>query len=584
MTKLRRKIRNSLFCLLLTLSVLCLLTACDDEELEGFFDEEEETEEAEETAGEKRTFAGIEPVSAGTDAKSATIMIYMNGSDLETKAGEATRDISEMLSSGVGGKVNVIIQTMGTREWHDYGISSETAQTWRIQDGKLELIRDQLGQLDCTKKETLSEFIGFCAREYPADRYLFSFWDHGGGPVYGFGYDEWQGEEESLTLAEMAGAFSENPDIRFDIIGMDCCIMADLETCLAFAPYCKYTLLSEDFESELGWNYRDWMEKLEENPGISTPVLGKYIVDGIIESNENSMWGDSSCLGLFNESAVAGLFSAWKSYAYRNEDALLNRNYSRMHRARGRRRGEYFDDWGMDGSNVTLSDYYISDVLAIVENVDSTSGEAENLKAALKASVAYYGHTSDKNELTGMAVSLPYGDSEFYSRLKSVYGELGIDQEYIDWLGQFVSSPGYDNYADYGEFEDSWEGWGAYGGYQEDDGYGCAIGSGACDGYGDYDEYGDYDGYGCEDPYGYGAYGYDDYGGDGADSQQDIADGGWVYDYEEGVWYSYENGYLYLYDEETDTTYYYDEDSDSCYYYDERNGEWIPEESEQSEW
>ena len=49
--------------------------------------------------------------------------------------------------------------------------------------------------------------------------------------------------------------------------------------------------------------------------------------------------------------------------------------------------------------------------------------------SVLKAAVAYYGHTSDKNELTGLAVSLPYGDDEFYAQLSDVYSDIGFDDE-----------------------------------------------------------------------------------------------------------------------------------------------------------
>ena len=488
-------------------------------------------------------YANIESVSVGTDAKSATIMVYVNGSDLESQWGEASGDIGEMVASGIGENVNVILQTMGTKEWQNYGISSSTAQTYRIEDGELKLIRDDLGQLNCGEKSTLSEFISFCKNNYPAERYMFLFWDHGGGPVYGFGYDEWQAEGESLTLAEMASAFAENNDIHFDIIGMDCCIMASMETCYALAPYAKYALLSEDFESGLGWSYTNWMREFENNPGISTPVLGKYIVDDIIKDNENVSGGDSACMALFNLSTSKSLYSAWKTYAYKNESALLNKNYSKSHRAKGR---GFFDQWLYDDSDVTLADYYISDILAITESIDKDSDEAKSLISALKAAVAYYGHTSDKNELTGLAVSLPYGDAEFYSQLKSVYTDIGLDSEYVEWLGGFVKSSGYSDYYDYDSFENSWGGWGDY-----ESEYGGNISSGAS----------------CEYSYDYDSaeyYGYEDeYAGDD-----------WIYDCEEQIWYCYEDGAMYLYDDQSEITYYYDESSGEVYYYDDSTGEW----------
>jgi hypothetical protein len=509
-----------------------------------------------ETSAEAGTDAGltreIDPIYVGSEAKSATVMIYMNGSDLETQSGEATTDISEMIASGIGNNVNVVIQTMGTKKWQSYGISAKTAQTYSIKDGKLNLVRDDLGQLDSTSADTLSEFIDFCKRNYPAERYIFLFWNHGGGPVYGFGYDEWQGEDDSLTIDEMSSAFAANSDVHFDIIGMDCCIMASLETCYALAPYCKYALLSEDFESGLGWSYTGWMRDFEENPGISTTLLGKYIIDSIISDNESDAGGDSACMGLFNTATASSLYDTWKAWAYKNETELLKNNYSKKHKAKGRHNAkgfwDYFDSWMSDDSDVTISDYYISDVLAMVENIDNTSEEAKALTAALKASVAYYGHTSDKNELTGLAVSLPYGDDYFYDKLCDVYGQIGFDSEYINWLGKFVSSHGNSNYYDYDDFSDHWSGWG---GYEEDygwNGYGGGYGQYSWDGWSDWD-----DDYGCDDE------GYAD---------------DWVYDYESELWYLYEGGTLYLYDDETNTMYYYDEDTDEIYYYDDDTEEW----------
>ncbi len=513
-----------------------LLAMPDDDEGEQNYGNENVTETTVPSDNAPVLAAGVDTVFVDTDAKSATIMIYMNGSDLETQAGEATEDIREMLASGIGENVNVIIQTMGTKEWQKYGISESTAQTYRLRNGNLELIRDGLGQLDCTVKDTLSEFIKYGKNAYPADRYLFLFWDHGGGPVYGFGYDEWQADNESLTIAEMSRAFAENSDIHFDMIGMDCCIMASVETCYALAPYCSYTLLSEDFESGLGWEYTGWMKAFEENPGISTPLLGKYIIEDIIEKNENSYDGDSACIGLFNEATAKDLFTVWKNYAYKNEAKLLGKNYSRMHKSRGRYDRGFWDLWDLDDSDVTLSDYYISDILALVESIDNDSDEAKALMSTLKAAVAYYGHTSDKNELTGLAVSLPYGDSEFYAQLRDVYEDLNFDRDYIDWLENFVSAENSIDYYDYDTFDNSWLGWGSY----END-YGCNISNGSCE------------------------YGYD----------YDDEDEDWIYDYEEEIWYMYEDDTLYLYDDETDTLYYYDEENDQVYSYDEDTDDWI---------
>ncbi len=505
-----------------------LLGGCEDDWDEEY--QESETEEGVGTPGKEKSGkddSGIEPVSVGSDARSATVMIYMNGSDLESEAGEATADIAEMIGSGIGEKVNVLIQTMGTKRWQDYGISSKTSQIYEIRDGELKLLQDDLGQLDCTVSKTLSDFIGYGKEHFPADRYMLLLWDHGGGPVYGFGYDEWQSEEASLTLDEMRDALSEHSDIRFDLIGMDCCIMANVETCYILAPFCKYAVLSEDFESGMGWSYEDWMRSLEKDPGISTPLLGKKIIDASIKANEEDYEaGDSATMIMVNERAVPELLNKWVEYAYQNSEQLLGENYSRLHKARGRGFFEdAFDYWEDDGSDVTMRDYYVSDMLSIVESVGKEGETTDNLRSALKACVAYFGHTSDKNELTGLSVSLPYGDPEFYAKLEKVYSRCGFDSGYIDWLKNFVDAEGSGSYYDYSEFEDSWGGWECY-----------EEGWGSCGG--------------------------------------EEASGDWEYDYEEELWYLYEDGGVYLYDDETGETYFYDEESDEYYYYDEYDDEW----------
>ncbi len=529
--------------------------------------EEERTESTEAESGNAGNGSSgkhdVEPVSVGTDAKSATIMIYMNGSDLESEIGEATSDISEMLDSGIGDNVSVIIQTMGTRKWQDYGISSKRSQIYRANRGELELIKDDLGQLDCTSSKTLSDFIRFGKENYPADRYIFIFWDHGGGPVYGFGLDEWQDASASLTLDEMSKAFKENSDIHFDIIGMDCCIMANVETCYILSPFCKYSVLSEDFESSLGWYYTDWMKKIEKDPGISTPLLGKKIIDDMISSNEeDEVNGYSSTMILVNERAVPDLLDKWTAFAYDHSDELLGINYSKLHKARGR--GLFSDligSWGSDMSNVTLEDFYVSDMMSIIESVGDEGDSDDKLKSALKACVAYFGHTSDTNELTGLAVSLPYGDPEFYESLSKVYSRCGFDKEYIKWLENFVNAEGRDNYNDYSSFENSWGGWCSYGGscfsYVSGSGSG-GNDQGSCD---------DSDSEYCGNDTGC-------YGDSCGYSDDTEYPDDWTYDYEEDVWFMVQNGTLYLYDEKSDLTCYYDESTDEVYYYDENNDDW----------
>ena len=401
----------------------------------------------------------------GDGKDQATVFVYMNGSDLESEDGEATEDLCEMLAANISSQVNVLVETIGTKSWSKrLGIASDHTQRYKAEAGNLVLVDDSLGQLDCTSPDTLADFISWGAENYPANRYILIFWDHGAGPVYGFGYDEHQSEDSVLTIDEIQTAIRQS-GIYFDIIGMDSCIMSSLELCCAMYNYCDYMILSEDFESGYGWSYTGWLNALSEDTGISSEELGKIIVDDMIADNEENGEG-ASTLALIDESYMKVLYTAWADFAYANEPALLGENYS-MHVRGGRRTHPVLREKGLfdflfdEDGDYSMSDYYITDIMAVAQNIESK--ETEALAAAVNLSIRYFNCTDDEVGMTGLSVTLPYGDSEFYGYLYPVFTGVGMDADYVGWLEKFVYAEGYNDYYDYESwYEDDWEGWDDY--------------------------------------------------------------------------------------------------------------------------
>lgn len=362
-----------------------------------------------------------------------TVLVYMNGSDLESVAGQASADIGEMLAAETGENVNLLLETLGTKKWSEgYGIASDHSQRYRMEGGELILADDSLGQLDCTVPETLTDFIRWGAENYPAERYFLILWDHGAGPVYGYGYDEYRPEEETLTIGEIREAVRES-GVYFDFLGMDCCLMSSLELCLCMWESCDYMILSEDFETSLGWAYTDWLKQLEENPLLPTRELGTGIVDDMVAANEAG--GEKyATLALIEEAYIEPLYRAWQEFAYANEELLLAadcsvqlRNGSRAHPLLCR---EYLD--------YDLAAYHITDLLTVARAADRT--ETKGLTDCLEASIVHFACTAEESGMTGLSVTLPYGDGEMYELLRAVFAEAGLDAAYIDWLGRFVET------------------------------------------------------------------------------------------------------------------------------------------------
>ena len=121
----------------------------------------------------------------GGGKDTVTIMVYMCGTDLESRSGMGTSDLQEMLNASFGRNINLLIYTGGCKAWKNSAVSSSDNQIWQVRDGKLVCLQKDLGSVSMTDPGTLAGYIQWCAKNYPASRYELILWDHGGGSVSG---------------------------------------------------------------------------------------------------------------------------------------------------------------------------------------------------------------------------------------------------------------------------------------------------------------------------------------------------------------------------------------------------------------
>lgn len=422
----------------------------------------------------------------GNNQDTVTIMLYMNGSDLESDNGMATMDIREILSATISDNVNIVIQTGGTRRWKTEAIASDRSQRFLVENGALTLIDDSLGQLDITDPDTLEDFISYCNTNYPADRNMLIFWNHGSGAVYGFGYDEHVDDYyAALTLDEIQTAI-RNTGVKFEMIGFDACLMGGLETACALADSADYLIASEDFESGRGWEYQNWLTVLGTNSSTPMEDLSVIIIDDFVK--ESQSYGSDGILALIDLRYTRLLFQAWIDFAYSAKDDLLACNYS-MEMNRSDRASRFFDapaerifrdPWEdlFDNNESILEEYnYAVDLMALADTLNTD--EAEALEAALSMALVYCSATHGDSEMTGLSITLPYNDEHFYEEMETVYTNCGFDTDYINFLESFVEadiSEHYDwaesewgGWENYEEEEYDWEEWDQWEEYQEND-------------------------------------------------------------------------------------------------------------------
>lgn len=226
-----------------------------------------------------------------------TILVYMCGSDLESKHNAATADMLEAVNAGYEDNVNIVYQTGGSKQWAT-GISNNSITRLVRENGNI-AVADEQPDASMGDRKTLESFLEWGIENYPAKHMGLIFWNHGGGSISGVCFDETH-DLDSLSLREIDGALNsvyEKMTDKFEFIGFDACLMSTLETANILVPYARYMYASEESEPGCGWNYTDIITFLNENPNADGAQLGNTLC--------NTYYQTCSKLGVADDATLA---------------------------------------------------------------------------------------------------------------------------------------------------------------------------------------------------------------------------------------------------------------------------------------
>ena len=366
-------------------------------------------------------------VLKGNGKDKVTVMVYLCGTDLESKSGMASSDLAEMAAADLGKNVNLIVYTGGCRQWKTKGISNTTHQIYAMENGKLRLLKDNAGgKKTMTDPSTLSGFISWCADEYPANRNILIMWDHGGGSVSGFGYDETSSSSRSMTLASIAKAL-KNGGVTFDIIGFDACLMASVETALTLSPYADYLIASEETEPGIGWNHTRWLNELGKDPAIDTPTLGKIIADDFVETCAQKTPGQKTTLSVTDLGDLAAAIpDKLTDFAVSTSESIRDGGYEKVSGARGNTR-----EFGAECKLDQLDLVHLSLLL--------DTKESRALADAILGAVKYNRVGGGVTDAYGLAAYFPYRSANKVNNAVNELDAMGFDDEYTACVKTFAS-------------------------------------------------------------------------------------------------------------------------------------------------
>ena len=362
----------------------------------------------------------------GGGQDSFTVMVYMCGTDLESKSGMASADLGEMAAATLdNNKLQIIVYTGGCTGWKTTQISNTTNQIWRVKHGSIERLESDAGNVSMTKPATLTSFIKWCADKYPANRNMLIFWDHGGGSLSGYGYDQRFTSSGSMSLAGINTALKD-AGVKFDIIGFDACLMATAENALMLSNYADYLIASEETEPGLGWYYTGWLNDLSANTSVSSIEIGKKIADDFTDTCAKKLDSPKTTLSIIDLAEFSATFpDTLKSFASKTLELIDSDKYTEVSEARSGTR-EFSVSSQIDQV----------DLVNLADRMNTSEGKA--LSEAILSAVKYNRTSPSMTNSYGVSIYFPLKKVSKVDSAVNAYSAIGMDSEYSKCISTFA--------------------------------------------------------------------------------------------------------------------------------------------------
>lgn len=354
-----------------------------------------------------------------------TIMIYMVGSDLESKYVAATQDIEEMIGSNADFEnINLLIYTGGAKTWHKEEISSDENAIYKVNSDGLEKLKTYK-ITNMGEPKPLLDFINYAYDNYKAEKYSLILWDHGGGPIYGYGRDEYY-ETNPLTLLELENVLERSPfgnNNKLELIGFDACLMSSAEIAYILSDYADYMVASQEVEPGAGWNY-NFLKNIKKDS--TTYEIGKSIIDEYTQYYKNKINGKGISLSLLKLNKMDFLEQKL-NLLFKDIDEDLVIDFSDISRSRGNSK---------TFGKVTASSYDLVDLYDLLDKLpDKYYTKVDSLKSAIKDLVVY--QKTDLSGANGISIYFPYENKKRIDDLLYLYKKFGFADGYTEFISNF---------------------------------------------------------------------------------------------------------------------------------------------------
>lgn len=382
-------------------------------------DDEEEIEEPEENDDPKESHR--------------TIMIYMIGSDLETESRAGTNDIKEIIDAEYNTEdVNIVLYIGGAKKWHMSEIDENENAIFEIEDDELKKVKSyKLKPMN--NKNTLTEFIDYTYENYDSKKYSLILWDHGGGPIWGYGKDENDKSGSLMSIKDIDEALNNSELIKnekLEFLGFDACLMSSIEIANAYKEEAEYLIAAAESEPGDGWDYHFLNEINKETTSVE---MGIHIIDyyhNFYVENPSGIYGyyytPSVTLSLIDLSKIDTLVASVNDLFGAIDPNISVSTYNTIARSASRTK-----IYGTEG-------YDLLDLYSLVNGFEGYQSKVGEVQNSIRSAVVY--HKTNIGGCTGLSIYFPVDTRTVYNKLLNEYGykDVAISETYTTFLNNYV--------------------------------------------------------------------------------------------------------------------------------------------------
>lgn len=362
------------------------------------------------------------------------LLVYMVGSDLESENGLAAKDLEEMQKYfPQKDNVTLLVCLGGAKQW-SIDVSPDVPTVYSLDSEGLHELQS-LSVQSMTSPEALSSFLGYAYECVPCENTALVLWDHGSGPLIGFGVDE-TADNDKLTFLEMREAFSASPyknGNKLKWIGFDACLMGSLEMAVMLEPYADYLIASEEVELPCGWDY-SFVSMLGDD--LNTLALSAQILQRFYQTSVGVCGGDpvlmpSITLAAYDLSKSGMLVQSLEKLFEQMHSTLEFGGFAQMARVRAG-----IDKLGRFSGGLTTD---LVDLRQLIDMLLEAYPDAAQ-KALEQLDAFVVGCVTNNPQYAGLSVYFPYDDKASYLSLgKMLYQDISFNDAYTSFVDRYAN-------------------------------------------------------------------------------------------------------------------------------------------------